>query len=54
MTYLLKDVLRSRLKVMNLGPKALPLYEREVDFYSSRGYEFMTVKGYCGRKGLLD
>jgi hypothetical protein len=25
------------LKVRNLGPRAAPLYEREVDFYLSRG-----------------
>ncbi len=54
LTYLLKDVLRSRLKVKNLGPKAVPFYEQEIDFYRSRGYDFRTLKAYCGQTGLLD
>ena len=51
--YLLKDVLRSRLKIRNLGPKAAPLYEREIDFYRTRGYEFTTLQAYCNQTGLL-
>lgn len=52
-TYLLKDLIRSRLKVRNLGPKAIPLYKREISFYRSRGYTFTTVKDYCKKTGLL-
>jgi peptidoglycan-N-acetylglucosamine deacetylase len=53
LTWLLKDVLRSRLKVRNLGPGAAPLYEREMDFYLSRGCRFETVRGYCEKMGLV-
>ena len=53
MTYLLKDLLRSRLKVKNLGPKAIPLYKQEIEFYRSRGYTFTTVQDYCKKTGLL-
>lgn len=51
--YLLKDVLRSRLKVKNLGPAAIPLYKKEVAFYQERGYHYTTIKDYCKQKGLL-
>jgi len=52
-TYLLKDLIRSHLKVKNLGPKAIPLYKREIAFYKSRGYKFTTVEDYCKHKKLL-
>jgi peptidoglycan-N-acetylglucosamine deacetylase len=54
LTYFLKDVVRSRLKVKNLGPKAVPLYEREIGFYKDRGYRFTTVRNYCTETGLLE
>lgn len=52
-TYFFKDVLRSRLKIRNLGPKAIPLYEKELCFYRDRGFQFMTIKEYCMENGLL-
>jgi peptidoglycan-N-acetylglucosamine deacetylase len=54
LAYFLKDVVRSRLKVKNLGPKAVPLYEREIGFYKDRGYQFTTVRNYCTETGLLE
>lgn len=54
LTYFLKDVLRSRLKIRNLGPGAAGLYEKEIRFYQERGYWFGTVRGYCEKVGLLD
>ena len=51
--YLLKDVIRSKLKSKNLGPKAVPLYEQEIIFYESRGYKFIPVREYCEKQGLL-
>ena len=48
-----EDVLRSRLKIRNPGPKAAPLYEKEIRFYQERGYWFGTVRGYCEKVGLL-
>jgi peptidoglycan-N-acetylglucosamine deacetylase len=53
LAYFLKDVVRSRLKVKNLGLKAVPLYEREISFYKDRGYRFTTLKDYCIETGLL-
>ena len=51
--YLLKDILRSRLKARNLGPQAIPLYEKEIRFYHRRGYTFTTIKDYCRKAGFL-
>ncbi len=52
--YLLKDVVRSHLKIKNLGPEAVPLYEREISFYKERGYRFTTLRDYCTETGLLE
>jgi len=52
-TYLMKDVVRSNLKIKNLGPKAVPLYEKEIAFYQERGHRFTTVRDYCTEMGLL-
>lgn len=53
LNYLLKDLLRSQLKIKNLGPKAIPLYKNEIEFYRTRGYQFTTVKRYCKINGLI-
>jgi peptidoglycan-N-acetylglucosamine deacetylase len=45
-TYLLTDIIRSQLKVRNLGPKAVPLFLDLLDFYSKREYSFTTMKDY--------
>ena len=42
--YWMGDVLRHRLKVRNLGEKALPIYERELAFFQRKGFEFLTCK----------
>ena len=49
-SYLLGDVLRHRLKVKNLGEKALPIYERELAFFQEKGFEFLTCKDLYNRK----
>lgn len=51
--YLLTDVIRGRLKVKNLGKKAVPLYRDEIAFYQKRDYRFVTVADYCREMGLL-
>ncbi len=51
--YMLADLIRSKLKVKNLGPKAVPLYEDEIRFYLERNYIFTTIRDYCIRVGLL-
>lgn len=56
-SYLLGDVIRHKLKVKNLGGKALPIYERELAFFKDKGFEFVTCKEFYNRKrdheGLL-
>tara|TARA_Y100001970_G_C14178049_1_gene828183 strand:- start:897 stop:1823 length:927 start_codon:yes stop_codon:yes gene_type:complete len=52
-SYLLKDYLRAKLKVKNLGRDAIPLYKREIDYFVNKSYEFLTLKDYCIRKGFL-
>jgi peptidoglycan-N-acetylglucosamine deacetylase len=51
--YLLADLIRGKMKVKNLGKKAIPLYEAELAFYRDRGYRFLTVKEYCHQTGLI-
>lgn len=51
--YLMSDVLRGKLKVRNLGRKAIPLYRDEIAFYHKRDYEFVTAADYCRHAGLL-
>lgn len=51
--YLLNDLLRGKMKVKNLGQKAIPLYEHFIRFYRDRGYEFITVREYARLHGLL-
>ncbi len=48
-SYLLGDVLRHKLKVKNLGEKALPVYERELVFFQRKDFEFVTCKEYYKR-----
>jgi len=47
-SYLLGDVIRHKLKVRNLGEKALPLLDRELAFFSERGFSFMRCRDYYG------
>lgn len=50
LSYLLGDVLRHKLKVKNLGEKALPIYGRELTFFKDKGFEFLTCKDLYNRK----
>ena len=52
-SYLLKDLLRSKLKVKNLGLNVIPLYKKEIDFYKRKGFTFTTIKNYCKLNNLL-
>jgi peptidoglycan-N-acetylglucosamine deacetylase len=45
-SYFLSDFLRSRLKVRNLGLKAIPLYERFINYYKTENYTFVTAAEY--------
>lgn len=42
--YLLSDLLRRKLKQNNLGLPAQDLYEKEIRFWSEKGYQFSTMK----------
>ena len=48
--YWMGDVLRHKLKVKNLGEKALPIYERELSFFRKKEFEFITCKDLYHRK----
>ena len=49
-SYLMGDVLRHKLKVKNLGAKALPIYEQELAFFQKKDFEFLTCKDLYNRK----
>ena len=49
-SYLLGDVIRHKLKVKNLGEKALPIYDRELAFFKEKGFEFVTCKELYNKK----
>lgn len=48
--YLLSDVIRGKMKVKNLGKKAIPLYEDFIGYYVDQGYEFLTVREYVAKQ----
>jgi len=48
-SYLLGDVLRHKLKVKNLGEKALPIFEKELMFFEEKSFEFSTCKDYYNK-----
>ncbi len=43
-SYILGDVLRHKMKVKNLGAKALPIYERELKFFKNHEFDFVTCR----------
>lgn len=45
-SYLLGDLLRHKLKVKNLGEKAIPIFEKELNFFKQKNYKFITLKDY--------
>lgn len=45
--YILKDLIRAKLKVKNLGLEADSLYRKEIEFYKEKSYNFITIKDYC-------
>lgn len=46
LSYYVGDVLRHKLKIKNLGEKAIPLLEEELKFFSRQNYDFVTCKEY--------
>ncbi|MCD4680712.1 MAG: polysaccharide deacetylase family protein [Bacteroidales bacterium] len=43
-SYYLREILRHRLKVKNLGKKAIPIFEQEIDFFARKQFNFITCK----------
>lgn len=48
----LQDTLRSKLKVKNLGVAGAKIYEREIQYFVSKKYDFCTIKDYCNNLPL--
>jgi peptidoglycan/xylan/chitin deacetylase (PgdA/CDA1 family) len=53
LAYLTQDLLRAKLKTKNLGESAKPLFERELEFFKQKKYEFLTIRDYCKLKGFI-
>ena len=51
-SYLFGDVIRHKLKVKNLGEKALPIYDRELAFFKEKGFEFVTCIELYNKKKI--
>ena len=49
----LKETLRSKLKIKNLGKNGLEIYEREINYFCKKKYNFYTIKDYCKQKGFI-
>jgi len=45
-SFILSDFVRTKLKEKNLGPKSLPIYERELQYFINNNYTFQTMKKY--------
>ncbi|MFC2113211.1 polysaccharide deacetylase family protein [Bacteroidota bacterium] len=52
LNYLLADLLRRKLKLKNLGPDSIQLYETIIQFYIRNKYSFATLKDYCSKLDL--
>lgn len=48
----LQDTLRSKLKVKNLGIDGAKFYEREIDYFVSKSYRFLTLKDYYSNMNI--
>ena len=45
-SYIFYDLIRNRLKMRNLGQKAIPLYKSELMYFVKEKYKFLTLKQY--------
>ncbi|HOH98074.1 MAG TPA: polysaccharide deacetylase family protein [Candidatus Cloacimonadota bacterium] len=48
-SFLLRDLLRAKLKAKNLGERALPIYESLILFYCQKDYRLITMKDYVAK-----
>jgi peptidoglycan/xylan/chitin deacetylase (PgdA/CDA1 family) len=49
-SYLLGDIIRYKLKQKNLGVKAIPIFEKELQFFSRKNFVFKTCKEFYFEK----
>jgi len=53
LAYFIKDYLRSKMKVENLGEKCIPIYESLIRYFQKKDYTMLTLKDYCKDRGLI-
>ena len=46
LSYLIADKLRYKLKLKNLGPDAIPIFENQIKYFYKKKYKFITLKEY--------
>jgi peptidoglycan-N-acetylglucosamine deacetylase len=51
--YLIRDHLRSMLKIKNMAKDAIPLYERLINYFLAKDYCFTSIKDYCEIRNLI-
>jgi peptidoglycan-N-acetylglucosamine deacetylase len=52
LSYYFGDVIRHKLKLRNLGAKAIPIFEKELEFFNRKEIQFVTCKHYYETKIL--
>lgn len=52
-SYVLRDIIRAKLKIKNLGADVIPLYKDILSFYNSKGYKMITIADYCRINRLI-
>ncbi|MBN2174670.1 MAG: polysaccharide deacetylase family protein [Bacteroidales bacterium] len=45
-SYILGDIIRHKLKLKNLGSGAIPIFEREIEFFYKKNFKFVTCTEY--------
>ncbi|MFA6661098.1 MAG: polysaccharide deacetylase family protein [Bacilli bacterium] len=51
--YVLADVVRSKMKIKNLGDRCTPIYIDNIRYFRDKGYRSVSLKHYCTEIGLL-
>jgi peptidoglycan/xylan/chitin deacetylase (PgdA/CDA1 family) len=50
----LQDTVRSRLKIKNLGPDGIPIYEDHLKYFANNHFRFCTIRDYCIENSLIN
>lgn len=53
-SYLLSDLLRSKLKTKNLGDKALMLFKDQIEYFRQWNFTSTTLRDYCIKRGWIE